>query len=122
MKYATHSNPHNKQKGGRGSGRYVDPDNWCTGPDPIRHDKYYGYLKHKAQAKHRKEEYSLTWEDWESIWPDEYWVLRGRGVGNLCLQQITLGDGWHMNNIEVVTRGKHFADIKERNRLAKQSI
>lgn len=106
FKYAVHSN-NGKQPGSGGPGRCVDPTKWNTGPDPIRRDKYYGYLKHRAQARYRKEEYSLTWEQWENIWTDDAWLQRGRGVDNLCLQQQLVGDGWHVHNVEIVTRKQH---------------
>lgn len=117
-RYAVHTN-NGKQKGENRSGRYVDPSRWVTGPDPLRHEKYYAWLKHRSQANYRKEEYSLTWEQWEELWSDERWFSRGRTIESLCLQQIEPGEGWHISNVEVVTRRKHFADKKERNR-AKQ--
>ena len=93
-----------KRKGTNRPGRCVDPDSWCTGPDPVRHDKYYAYLKHRAQARYRKEAYSLTWDDWEQLWPDDLWSQRGRSAHNLCLHQRDLDAGWHRNNVEVTTR------------------
>lgn len=115
-KYAVHTE-NGKQKGSGKPGRYVDPDSWCTGPDPVRHDKYYAYLKHQAQAKFRKEQHTLTWDQWEALWPDELWHQRGRKAHNLCLQQTAPGLGWHWSTVEVVPRRKHFQDIKERNRV-----
>jgi hypothetical protein len=85
-------------------GRPVDPSCWITGPCPIRRDKHYAWRKHLAQAKFRKESYSLSWADWESIWDDDTWSLRGRGADHLCLAQKIVGDGWHLNNVEVLTR------------------
>lgn len=116
MKYKYAVSTQNGRPRSKGPGRYVNPNDWKTGPDPIRHDKYYGYLKHNAQARFRKEEYSLTWEQWEELWTDERWAERGRGVDNLCMQQINVGDGWHIDNVEIVTRRQHFDDIKKRNK------
>jgi hypothetical protein len=113
----------NKQRKGDGiKGRLSNPDLWCTGPDPLRHEIYYAYLKHQAQARFRKEDYTLTFEDWESLWTTERWLQRGRKIDNLCLQQKEPGDGWHLNNVEVVTRRKHFADIKKRNADARSKL
>jgi hypothetical protein len=88
-------------------GRSVDPDSWCTGPDRLTHDKYYSWLKHRSQAKYRKEDYSLTWEQWSGIWQDDLWHNRGRGIDNLCLQQIDRELGWHIDNVEVISRREH---------------
>jgi len=103
--------------GGPGKrGRNPDPESWQTGPCRIAHDKHYGYLKHKAQANYRNEEYTLTLEEWQTMWSDEDWFARGRRADNMCMQQITPGEGWHLSNVEVVSRRKHFSDIKKRNR------
>lgn len=105
--------------GGPGKrGRNPDPNNWQTGPDPIQHDKHYAYLKHKAQAKYRGEDYSLTQAEWFELWTDELWLQRGRGTHNLCLQQREALLGWHWDTVEIVTRQEHFAQLKKRNRDA----
>lgn len=113
FKYATSAAQGRQGPNGK-PGRHVDPSIWCTGPDPVRHDKYYAWLKHRSQARYRKEEYSLTWEEWELLWTDELWVKRGRTVDSLCLQQKELGDGWHIHNVQIVTRRQHFKLAKER--------
>jgi len=81
-----------------------DPSKWIAGPDPIEHDKYYAWLKHKAQAKFRQEDHSLTWKEWQSLWPTELWLGRGRGKHDLCLMQVDREGGWHIHNVEVVER------------------
>ena len=103
--------------GGPGQrGRNPDPDNWQTGPCPIEHDKHYGYLKHKAQAKYRGELYSLTMDEWMSMWTNDLWLQRGRTTDSYCLQKIDAEQGWSVDNVEIVTRRKHFNDLKNRNR------
>lgn len=116
-KYAVHTN-NAKPRGTNRPGRCLDPDSWCTGPDPVRHDKYYAYLKHRSQAKYRKETHSLTWEQWETLWPNDLWSQRGRSADSLCLQQIETGEGWHISNVEIVTRRQHLQNkrTKEINR------
>lgn len=93
------------------------PDRWITGPDPIEHDKYYGYMKHKAQAKFRGEDYSLTWEDWQDLWPHDKWLCRGRGKEDLCLMQSDPILGWHNYNVEVVTRHTYLKRAAEYKKL-----
>lgn len=93
--------PSNKQ------GRYSDPNCWKTGPDPLRREKYYAYLKHKAQCNFRKQEYELSWEQWESLWPDDLFLKRGRGCDNLCLTKIDYELPWALYNVQVVTKGEH---------------
>ena len=102
-----------RTRGDGGPGRYVDPDTWITGPDPVRHDKYYGYLKHRAQAKFRKEEYQLTWEDWEAYWPHHKWQCRGRKKTDLCLMRIDITQPWSVENCEVAERMKYLKRQQE---------
>lgn len=94
--------------GSKGIGRCSDPRHWKTGPDPTRRDKYYAYLKHKSQANFRKEVYLLDWEDWEHIWTDSLWELRGRKIEDLCLTRTDFSGAWSTDNVIVCTRRKHF--------------
>lgn len=98
-----------------GPGRRSDPSKWITGEDPLTRDKYYAWLKHRAQAKHRKEEYDLTWEDWQSLWSDDNFKLRGRLGDNLCLTRSNFAGPWCLSNVKVVTRLEHFRMKKEMN-------
>lgn len=84
-------------------GPVAQRENW-EGDRPIERDRYYAYLKHRAQAKFRGEEYLLTIEDWETLWPLDKWVQRGRHSEALCLTKRDTVQGWHVDNVEVVTR------------------
>ena len=117
-KYATTTGK-GRPKGSKGCGRTSDPDQWITGPDPQRRDKYYAYLKHKAQANFRGEEYSLTWEDWEDLWCEPNWSNRGRKITDLCLTRLDYKGPWSVDNVIVCTRRQHF-DIKMEQYAAQQ--
>jgi hypothetical protein len=86
-----------------GKGGRVVPSRWCY-PDPEQRDQYYGLLKHRAQAKFRGEEHSLTEQEWFDFWKDGAWAQRGRQRYCLCLVQIDPSLGWHKDNCEVVER------------------
>ena len=105
FKYAKASQPDRYKPGG--PGRPIRPEEWCTGEDPVRHDKYYAWLKHRAQAKFRKEDYDLTWEDWESLWTDELWFQRGRAKTDLCLGRLDHLGPWSLDNCHVIPREEH---------------
>lgn len=77
---------------------------WKSGTDLLDHEKYYAWLKHRAQARYRKEDYSLTWEQWWTLWPNELWNRRGRGADCVRLKMINKSLGWHISNVEVVPR------------------
>lgn len=89
------------------------PERWISGPDPIEHEKYYAWQKHRAQAKFRGEDYSLTWEQWQTIWPTELFLKRGRGVDDLCVSLNNLEEGWHLWNVVVCTRKEQLKRNKE---------
>ena len=95
------------------AGLRPDPTKWLSGPDEIQHDKYYALLKHRAQARFRKESHSLTWEQWQDLWPHDLWFQRGRTKESLCLMQIDPEAGWHKNNVEVVTRHTYLKRAQE---------
>ena len=90
---------------GPGQGRYQTPETWITGPCPYRRDKYYAWLKHRSQAKYRKEAYDLTWEQFEMLWfIEEDWNNRGKQATNICMSMIDSNLGWTVSNIEIITR------------------
>lgn len=105
MKYKYSIN-HEGQRlpGAKGSGRTKNPETWVTGTDPLRREKYYAFLKHRAQAKFRKENYTLTWEQWETLWTDQLFLKRGRKRDDYCLMMLNINNGWTQDNVQVVTR------------------
>jgi hypothetical protein len=96
--------PANKKLGPSNTpGRYVNPNHWKTGTDPIRRSKYYAYLKHKAQAKYRREDYELTWEEWEEFWEKD-WDNRGRSLTSSILIRIDNTQSWSKSNCTITIR------------------
>ena len=86
---------------------------WITGDDPVRRDKYYSWMKHRAQAKFRNEEHSITWPEWELIWSDDLWHGRGRTRDCNCLMRIDPLEGWCVDNVKVVTNSLKLSRNKE---------
>lgn len=103
-KYCVHKNNPPKQTH---LGRPVNPDTWISGPDPLAHDKYYAWLKHRSQARYRGEQYELSWDDWNSLWSNEDFAKRGRKNTDLCLARINQTESWNYANCHVVTRKDH---------------
>lgn len=96
-------------------GRPVVPENWITGADPLRREKYYAWLKHKSQASYRNEEHNITWEQWEDMWDDDTWFKRGRGSEDLCLGRLDLSEGWSIENTEITKRIDYLQRWKREN-------
>lgn len=85
-------------------GRNSNPDTWVTGPNLLTREKYYAYLKHRAQARFRKEPYQLSWEDWQTLWSDSDFQKRGRSKNDLCLARLDHLGAWELCNVVVCTR------------------
>ena len=79
------------------------PSMWKTGPDPVIHDQYIAYIRHRAQAHHRHEQYELTFEDWQWLWQG-HWHHRGRGARNMVLTRVAWREPWSRSNCMVVSR------------------
>lgn len=97
----------------RTKGRITNPAKWFSGPDPILHDWYNKWLKHRCQCVFRKEAYELSWEDFKSVWfptdGSEPWKSRGRSVDSLCLIRKDTALPWRRDNVEIVTRFKQLS-------------
>ena len=100
------------RKPGNRQGRPTQTE-WITGSDPVRRDKYYGWMKHRAQAKFRGEDYDLEWPEWESLWNDELWHKRGRSTDCYCLMREDITDSWHAGNVSLVPRSVYLKRSKE---------
>lgn len=93
--------------------RRVNPDIWITGPDLMRREKYYAFLKHRCQCRYRGEDYQLTFEDWENFWPDDVYLRRGRSIDSLLLTRYDISEGWSVENCLIQDRKTHLARKKE---------
>ena len=76
-------------------------------------NKYYAFLRHRSQAVYRKEPYSLSWEDFQILWPDDKFVQRGRKNNSLCMVRRDRSKSWSLGNCEVITKAAHATRAKE---------
>ena len=82
------------------------PHTWLSGPDPELHHQYLAWRARQTQARFRQESWSITWSEFQQVWAGQ-WHLRGRGSEDLCLARIDYSGGWHLNNVNIVTRSEH---------------
>lgn len=80
------------------------PHQWLSGPDEFTHEKFYAWHKHRAQANFRDEEYYLTFEDWQQLWPDDKFQNRGRDKDSFVLTRIDRDGPWSIANCHVMLR------------------
>ena len=99
-KYAPYRNKSKTQEP-RGS----FPNNWKSGPEPIMHEMYYAWSKHRAQARYRSEPYELTWADWQVIFANtDDFLNRGRQAECIVLTRRDTDLAWSLDNCELITR------------------
>jgi hypothetical protein len=98
-KYYTYETQNNSNRG-----RPIRPETWKSGPTPEQRDKYYAWLKHRAQARYRGEQYDLTWEQWDNLWTSDLFANRGKRADNWVIMRNKLSDSWNINNCEIVLR------------------
>lgn len=66
----------------------------------------FKYCQMKAQAKFRKEEFLLTWDEFQQLWAGK-WHLRGRQSNSLCMTRYDWDGPWDLANTQVVERVEH---------------
>lgn len=94
----------NPKGGGRVKGRDYSYLSQYPGSQAVHR---LSYCRMKAQAKFRKEEFTLTWEQYQEIW-DGKWHLRGSEKGGLCLTRIDWEGPWSIDNVSLTDRETHW--------------
>ena len=90
----------------------IRPHQWKMGPDPKIQDMYYAWMKRKAQAKFRKEEWELQWEDFYELWKD-CWHLKGRLADDVCMTRDDIEKPWSKENTIIISRREHLKRQKQ---------
>lgn len=71
--------------------------------DPKVREQNVAYMRMKAQANFRNEEFDLTFEEYQELWED-YWELKGRGREDYCLTRDDSTAPWNKTNTRCVQR------------------
>lgn len=99
-------------------GKKQFPEKWKMGPDVDTNEMYYAWMKRKAQAKFRHEEWELKWEDFYELWKDN-WHQRGRLPDDLCMTRDDIEKPWSKENTILINRRRHLQRQKEMMKLKK---
>lgn len=105
----------NIKRGPRDRGMRPDPAKWADEDTIMERDIYYGWLKHRAQARFRGEEHDLTPEQWRELWPKETWLNRGRAPECDMLVRIDVTGAWTLNNVKIVKvkdKGRYYDEAR----------
>ena len=84
------------------------PGMWVTGLDPVEHKKYRVFIQQRNQANFRKEEWTMTFAEWKSVWDQSgQWENRGRTKDTFCMTRLDVEKPWTVDNAIIVTRHDH---------------
>ena len=56
-----------------------------------------------TQARHRKEPWTMTLDQWCAVWAD-HWSERGRDSVSLCMTRCDVHADWSIDNVCLITR------------------
>jgi hypothetical protein len=93
-------------------GRKISLD-WTDESTAIDIDRRYAWMKHKAQAKFRNEEHTISYEEWCELWTVELFLLRGRRAQDYCMYKQDIELGWHADNVTVGVRQEYLNRARE---------
>jgi hypothetical protein len=89
-----------------GKGTGPRPHVWKSGTDPVRHEQYTQWLRQRAQAHFRKEDWQLEFDDFVAVWGLN-WHNRGRASEDMCMTRDDYDLPWHTSNVTIVPRHEH---------------
>jgi hypothetical protein len=72
----------------------------------IPHAQYLAFLQMRAQANYRKEVFELTFEDFQTLW-QENWYRKGRASEDYCLTREDPDGPWNRENAICIQRIDH---------------
>lgn len=88
----------------------------------IDSNKRVAWLRMKAQAKYRNELFTLSWEDFKTLWTDDNWIRRGVGSEDLALTRKDDTQAWTISNVKIVERKQHLAYHARKNRTGYRKL
>lgn len=63
------------------------------------------YQNGRVQARMRNLEWTIRQDDFIDVWSeDDKWQHRGTKSGDLTFCRIDMSSGWHINNVDIITR------------------
>ena len=72
----------------------------------VPHKQYLAFLQMRAQANYRKEQFELTFEQFQQLW-QLHWDQKGRAIDQYCLTRINEEGEWSLANTQCIRRLDH---------------
>ena len=80
------------------------PHTWKYGPDPSRKRLHLAFMRGKAQANFRQEQWDFDFYDFEKRWGGRHHET-GIGATDIVMVRIDPADSWNINNTKLMPRG-----------------
>lgn len=78
-------------------------------PDIVDNKLYVDCMRARAQAAYFKQEWTISEDDYIALWrTNDRYTNKGRGNKHYCLIRKNYDLGWHLDNVEIVTRLEHY--------------
>ena len=94
----------------RNTRRYYDDDD---------HKLFMDCMRARAQAWYMGQEWTITEDDYIALWrKGDRYKEKGRHNNQYCLVRKDYEKGWHLDNVQIITRGEHY-QICSKNKIGK---
>lgn len=99
-----------------GGSAKVNDDKWNASDAGKERKRRYStsplgrYTRHRAHAKARGIEFSISFEEWWGIW-ETYWDQRGKGAGKMCMARLGDTGPYALGNVEIILFEQNARDI-----------
>jgi hypothetical protein len=80
----------------------IRPHTWKVQGE-IPHKQYTAWLRAKAQARYRGEQWDLTFDEFQTLWHG-YWSRRGRGTLSYVMSRHDPDGAWDTTNAACMQR------------------
>jgi hypothetical protein len=79
-------------------------------------------MRARAQAWYFEQEWTISEDDYISLWrTNDRYLNKGRGNEQYCLVRKDYKQGWHLDNVQIVTRLEHY-QICSREKIGKFAL
>ena len=88
-------------------------------PDPVDNKLFMDCMRARAQAWYMGQEWTIQEDDYIHLWrTNNQYLNKGRGNTQFCLVRKDYEQGWHLDNVQIITRLEHY-QICSREKIGK---
>ena len=88
-------------------------------PDPVDNKLFMDCMRARAQAWYFDQEWTITEDEYIEMWrTNDRYLNKGRRNDQYCLVRRDYNLGWHLDNVQIVTRLEHY-QICSREKIGK---